>query len=174
LSAPDGVLVVDKPAGPTSHDVVESVRRTLAVKKAGHTGTLDPFATGLLVLLSGAATIAGAQEPEKKEEPHEPTQRVTLSEQATKNLRLIVDEVKLDVYWRKIYLPGTVVDRPGHSDHGIHEARVSPDGKSFYVADMMAGVGTSSIWQSTRFGGDGVSRQLSSDSASRVCANWES
>ena len=39
-----GVLVVDKPAGPTSHDVVEGVRRALGVRKAGHTGTLDPFA----------------------------------------------------------------------------------------------------------------------------------
>jgi len=51
-----GVLVVDKPGGPTSHDVVESVRRGLGVKKAGHTGTLDPFATGVLVVCLGQAT----------------------------------------------------------------------------------------------------------------------
>ena len=43
-----GILVVDKPAGPTSFDVVGRVRRALGVKKAGHTGTLDPLATGLL------------------------------------------------------------------------------------------------------------------------------
>jgi tRNA pseudouridine55 synthase len=51
-----GVLVVDKPAGPTSHDVVESVRRALGVRKAGHTGTLDPFATGVLAVCLGQAT----------------------------------------------------------------------------------------------------------------------
>lgn len=51
-----GMLLVDKPAGITSHDVVAVVRRSLGVKKAGHAGTLDPFATGLLVLGVGRAT----------------------------------------------------------------------------------------------------------------------
>lgn len=52
----DGVLVVDKPAGPTSHDVVERVRRVLRIRRAGHTGTLDPFATGVLPICVGKAT----------------------------------------------------------------------------------------------------------------------
>ena len=47
---------MDKPAGPTSHDVVLRLRRALRVKAVGHTGTLDPFASGLLVLLVGPAT----------------------------------------------------------------------------------------------------------------------
>lgn len=47
---------MDKPAGKTSHDVVQQVRRALGVRGAGHTGTLDPFATGLLVVLIGRAT----------------------------------------------------------------------------------------------------------------------
>jgi tRNA pseudouridine55 synthase len=51
-----GALLIDKPAGPTSHDVVAFVRRALRVDRAGHTGTLDPLATGLLVLLLGSAT----------------------------------------------------------------------------------------------------------------------
>ncbi len=51
-----GALLIDKPAGPTSHDVVAFVRRTLGVDRAGHTGTLDPLATGLLILLVGSAT----------------------------------------------------------------------------------------------------------------------
>lgn len=55
-SLPDGVLVVDKPAGMTSHDVVDSVRKALGIKKVGHAGTLDPDATGLLVLGVGRAT----------------------------------------------------------------------------------------------------------------------
>jgi len=55
-SAHDGVLVVDKPTGPTSHDVVSCVRRTLGLKKVGHLGTLDPIATGVLPLVVGRAT----------------------------------------------------------------------------------------------------------------------
>lgn len=51
-----GVLSVDKPAGPTSHDVVTAARRALGTRRIGHTGTLDPFATGLLVLCIGSAT----------------------------------------------------------------------------------------------------------------------
>ena len=61
----DGVLVIDKPAGPTSHDIVACVRRTLSLKKVGHLGTLDPLATGVLPLVVGRATrlaslLAGA------------------------------------------------------------------------------------------------------------------
>ncbi len=52
----DGVLVVDKPAGPTSHDVVGRVRRAVGHQRVGHTGTLDPAATGVLVLCLGRAT----------------------------------------------------------------------------------------------------------------------
>ncbi len=52
----DGVLVVDKPAGPTSHDVVDRVRRVLGTRRVGHTGTLDPFATGVLPVCIGRAT----------------------------------------------------------------------------------------------------------------------
>ena len=52
----DGLLLVDKPAGVTSHDVVDVARRSLRTRRIGHAGTLDPFATGLLVLLVGHAT----------------------------------------------------------------------------------------------------------------------
>ncbi len=51
-----GVLPIDKPVGVTSHDVVAAVRRALGGVKAGHAGTLDPFASGLLLVLVGAAT----------------------------------------------------------------------------------------------------------------------
>ena len=56
VSEVEGVLLVDKPAGMTSHDVVAVARRALGTRRVGHTGTLDPFATGLLVLLVGHAT----------------------------------------------------------------------------------------------------------------------
>ena len=52
----EGVLIIDKPAGMTSHDVVACVRKIIGERRVGHTGTLDPFATGVLVLLVGRAT----------------------------------------------------------------------------------------------------------------------
>src|SRR5436190_18220908 len=62
----NGVLLIDKPAGITSHDVVARVRKMIGERRIGHTGTLDPFATGVLVLLVGRATrlaqfLAGAE-----------------------------------------------------------------------------------------------------------------
>lgn len=56
IRVPDGLLVVDKPSGPTSHDIVARVRRALGGAKVGHGGTLDPFATGVLPLVIGRAT----------------------------------------------------------------------------------------------------------------------
>src|SRR5580658_5105791 len=55
-AALDGALVIDKPRGRTSHDVVEAVRRIAGFRQIGHLGTLDPLATGVLVLLLGRAT----------------------------------------------------------------------------------------------------------------------
>lgn len=52
----DGALLIDKPAGPTSHDVVDAIRRRFGLAKVGHCGTLDPNATGLLILVLGRAT----------------------------------------------------------------------------------------------------------------------
>jgi tRNA pseudouridine55 synthase len=66
----NGLLVIDKPAGITSHDVVSRVRRTLKTKRVGHTGTLDPFATGVMVILVGNATRL-AQFLDKDEKEYE-------------------------------------------------------------------------------------------------------
>ena len=55
-SEPGKVVLVDKPCGPTSHDVVLWARRTLGTSRVGHSGTLDPFASGLLLIMSGWAT----------------------------------------------------------------------------------------------------------------------
>lgn len=52
----DGALLVDKPVGPTSHDVVDRIRRHFGIKKVGHAGTLDPNASGLLIILLGRGT----------------------------------------------------------------------------------------------------------------------
>lgn len=52
----DGALLIDKPSGPTSHDVVDAIRRRFGIKKVGHCGTLDPNATGLLIIVLGRGT----------------------------------------------------------------------------------------------------------------------
>jgi tRNA pseudouridine55 synthase len=56
FTALDGALLVDKPSGPTSHDVVDAIRRQFQLKKVGHCGTLDPNATGLLIIVLGRGT----------------------------------------------------------------------------------------------------------------------
>jgi tRNA pseudouridine55 synthase len=58
---PSGILIIDKPAGMTSHDVVDELRRAFGWRKVGHAGTLDPLATGVLVILVGQATRAQAR-----------------------------------------------------------------------------------------------------------------
>lgn len=56
FSALDGAILVDKPSGLTSHDVVDAIRRKFQIKKVGHCGTLDPNATGLLIIVLGRGT----------------------------------------------------------------------------------------------------------------------
>jgi len=56
FSALDGAILIDKPSGPTSHDVVDAIRRHFQIKKVGHCGTLDPNATGLLIIVLGRGT----------------------------------------------------------------------------------------------------------------------
>lgn len=56
FTALDGAILIDKPSGPTSHDVVDAIRRQFGIKKVGHCGTLDPNATGLLIIVLGRGT----------------------------------------------------------------------------------------------------------------------
>src|ERR1700741_685191 len=56
FSALDGALLIDNPSCPTSHDVVDAIRRKFGIKKVGHCGTLDPNATGLLIIVLGRGT----------------------------------------------------------------------------------------------------------------------
>jgi tRNA pseudouridine55 synthase len=56
FSTLDGAILIDKPSGPTSHDVVDAIRRKFGIKKVGHCGTLDPNATGLLIIVVGRGT----------------------------------------------------------------------------------------------------------------------
>ena len=61
VAEPEGILLVDKPQGITSHDVVDKIRRLYQMRRIGHAGTLDPMATGLLIILVGKATKASDQ-----------------------------------------------------------------------------------------------------------------
>ena len=64
----NGIIIIDKPAGKTSHDVVMDIKRTLGLKKAGHTGTLDPLATGVLpVCINEGTKLARFFTMDKKE-----------------------------------------------------------------------------------------------------------
>src|SRR5215472_9131172 len=56
FSALDGAILIDKPSGPTSHDVVDAIRRQFNIKKVGHCGSLEPNATGLLIIVLGRGT----------------------------------------------------------------------------------------------------------------------
>lgn len=60
VKSSDGVILIDKPQGPTSHDVVDFIRKEFGIRKAGHAGTLDPMATGLLIILLGSFTKKSA------------------------------------------------------------------------------------------------------------------
>ena len=57
----DGILIINKPAGPTSYDIVDKIKRITRIKKVGHAGTLDPFAEGVLIVLIGIATKSQSQ-----------------------------------------------------------------------------------------------------------------
>ena len=72
MSDADGILLVDKPAGMTSHDIVDLIRRHFDIKKAGHAGTLDPMATGVLIMRIGKATKC-SQDISAEEKEYEAT-----------------------------------------------------------------------------------------------------
>ena len=69
-SGVQGVLIIDKPVGLTSHDVVQKIRRVYSVRQVGHAGTLDPIASGVLVLLVGSATRIAQYLQEDDKEYH--------------------------------------------------------------------------------------------------------
>lgn len=92
----DGILIIDKPAGITSHDVVARCRRILRTKRVGHTGTLDPFATGVMVILAGKATRL-AQFLDKDAKEYEADVRLgfeTDTGDRTGELRMTNDELR--------------------------------------------------------------------------------
>jgi len=67
----DGILVVDKPVGPTSHDLIYAARRKYGIKKIGHAGTLDPLASGLMIILIGREATKRASEFEGLDKVYE-------------------------------------------------------------------------------------------------------
>ena len=71
-----GILLVNKPAGPTSHDIVDAIRKITGVRKVGHAGTLDPFAEGLLIILVGREVTKRQSEFLKKDKEYIATLRL--------------------------------------------------------------------------------------------------
>src|SRR5580658_9952479 len=101
----EGCLVIDKPAGWTSHDVVARVRRLLGTKKVGHAGTLDPDATGVLLLGVGRAT--------------------RLLRYATMLTKTYVGEVVLGVATNTLDASGEVTDRRDMGDVDLESVRMA-------------------------------------------------
>ena len=66
----EGIIVVDKPKGPTSHDIVDQVRRITGIRKVGHAGTLDPLASGVLVVAIGRENTKKIDEIVKTEKEY--------------------------------------------------------------------------------------------------------
>ena len=75
----DGLLVIDKPTGPTSHDVVARIRRVLGERRIGHTGTLDPAASGVLPLVLGRATRLARSRAVRRDGPAGRRERITMT-----------------------------------------------------------------------------------------------
>ena len=114
----NGYLLVDKPKGPTSHDIVMKMRKIFQTKKVGHTGTLDPMATGLMVMLIGKATRAADY--------------ITASDKAyIAGLKLGVVSDTLDDTGELCYL-----EKKEISNEEIKEALMSFMGKSMQVPPM--------------------------------------
>lgn len=109
----DGILIIDKPAGITSHDVVYKVRRILKTKRVGHTGTLDPFATGVMVVLVGQATRL-ARFLDKDEKAYEAVMRFGFETDtgdldglrtADRGLRIEeIDQILQSAEWNQIFV----------------------------------------------------------------------
>lgn len=102
----DGILVVDKSPSKTSHDIVDIVRKATGIKKVGHTGTLDPMATGVLVILIGRATRVGRfLELEPKEYIAEAIFGVVTDTQDITGKVLRQADVKIDLEKLKAIIP---------------------------------------------------------------------
>ncbi len=135
----NGILIIDKPAGITSHDVVSRVRRILHTKRVGHTGTLDPFATGVMVILVGQATRV-AQFLDKDAKEYEATVRFgfeTDTGDRTGNKKLDTGDSQLEAGINSSF---TVEDIRSALDHFRGEIEQTPpmysakkiDGKKLY------------------------------------------
>ena len=159
------LLLIDKPEGPTSHDIVDLVRKRLGVKKAGHCGTLDPMASGLLLLLTGRATRMAEVFGD-----HEKTYRGTVTLGAATDTddplgwpQQIDGEIELGDGSRAPFLqfsPSRIVaqvDLPGHTKVGRallvgrpHEGRLMPEDVEFAFRTNQFNVVPRVTWIDTR------------------------
>lgn len=112
----DGLIVIDKPVGPTSHDVVDGIRRLYGQRRVGHTGTLDPAASGVLVVCLGRATrlVRFLQEGEKIYEGRFMLGVTTdsLDAQGAETGRTVCSAGRTEVQRAMSTLVGTIAQRP--------------------------------------------------------------
>jgi tRNA pseudouridine55 synthase len=126
----NGLLLIDKPSGPTSHDVVHKVRRILGIRGIGHAGTLDPLASGLLVLLVGEATKV-SDYLLNGDKSYEVTVRLGVRTDSMDITGQVLEECAVDLLEGKIRT--AVADMSGTLmlDVPVHSA-VKVDGKRLY------------------------------------------
>lgn len=119
----NGILLVDKPAGPTSHDVVDCIRHAAGIRRVGHTGTLDPAATGLLVLCLGTGT--------------------RLSEHLTGLDKVYEGSMRLGIVTDSYDLDGKVLERKPAPDIALEDIQAACDkfsGEIMQVPPMVSAV----------------------------------
>ncbi|HOZ46721.1 MAG TPA: tRNA pseudouridine(55) synthase TruB [Candidatus Hydrogenedentes bacterium] len=134
----NGILLVDKPAGLTSHDVVDRVRKAAGIRRVGHTGTLDPRATGLLILCLGRAT--------------------RLSEHLTRLDKVYEGAMRLGVVTDSFDLDGTILEEhpvPAFDETAIREVCARFTGDLMQVPPMVSAVkvGGERLYKTARQGG---------------------
>ena len=95
VAEPNGILLIDKPSGKTSHDIVWKVRKLYGTKKVGHTGTLDPMATGVLVVLLGRAAKA-CEYVSHDEKAYEALLRLGITTDTEDTTGTVLSEVSID------------------------------------------------------------------------------
>ena len=152
----NGLLVVDKPAGPTSHDVVARARRALGERRIGHTGTLDPIATGVLLLVLGRATRL-ARFLAAAEKAYEATIRLGFSTETCDAEGTPVGE-----FYQGPFPDRDAVDRALDAFRGTH-----PQQPPLFSAKKIAGRRSYEIARGRQRGGPGDPREdLATNSAS--------
>jgi tRNA pseudouridine55 synthase len=159
-----GLLLVDKPAGMTSHDVVQHVRRIYGERSIGHLGTLDPFATGLLVLLLGRATRLATfidAEPKVYEATIKFGEETDTDDATGTVIRTASPPREADVLSAVKSLTGTIAQvPPAYSAKSVDGTRAYDAARRGEPLDLAAVNVTVHGWELGKFTGDSLSAKI--------------